>query len=312
MRAHLALPCLVLCVAAGTASAQSISQANEWLQELQDEVADDVATGKPLVVHAHVPLCDNNIIRCGGHGLGDGDNPKTNLYWKTSGGFVGWFGRKGSGWKQVHKARGDGDVLEVRVWKRTLAPSKAIRKRSGKDNVDVYVIAYAWRGSAIRDAMDSFTRDLYGSEPTIVNLDDGTELSGGGDAHIVAFVGHNGWMDVDGYDFEAVAGSNKSRRKKGAIAVACITEDYLAEDVSAPDRVPLLMTRWLLFAGAHSFEGAVTAFARGNDLASIRRTAVKNYAAGQGKSARRVSGAFTNPADDKWKKRPRSATTKRK
>ena len=70
--------------------------ADDWLASLYDDVAADLTDGKPLVVHAHVPLCDNNIIRCGRRGLGDGDNPKTNLYWATSGGFIGWFGRRGA------------------------------------------------------------------------------------------------------------------------------------------------------------------------------------------------------------------------
>lgn len=45
-------------------------------------------------------------------------------------------------------------------------------------------------------------------------------------------------------------------------------------ELASERRVPLLMTRDDLFAGAHSFEGAVTAFTRG--------------------------GAFTNPSGRRW------------
>lgn len=272
------------------------SEADAWLVDLHEEVAADLAAGKPLVVQVHVPLCDNDILRCGGHGLGDGDTPRTNLYWATTGGFVGWFGRRGSGWKQVHVGRADGDVLEVRVWKKRV--SGRVR------GFDVYVVAYAWRGKAIRSAMDAYTRDLWGGEARVIELPGGTTIRAGGEAHVVAYTGHNGWMDVSDYDFAKVAsGAKASGRRKGTIAVACITEDYLAADVSAPERVPLLMTRTLLFAGAHSVEGAISEFAAGGTLESIRRAAIRAYARGQGKTEARVGSAFTNPSHRRWKQR---------
>src|SRR6478736_1400318 len=80
---------------------------NAWFDSLTDRVVADLAAGKPLVVQAHVPLCSNEIISCGNKKLGDGDAPDTNLYWITDEGFVGWFGRRGSGWKQVKKGKGD-------------------------------------------------------------------------------------------------------------------------------------------------------------------------------------------------------------
>ena len=68
-----------------------------WLARLYDTVAADLALGKPLVVHVHVPLCSNELIWCGNERLGDGDSPRSNLYWATSGGFRGWFGRRDLG-----------------------------------------------------------------------------------------------------------------------------------------------------------------------------------------------------------------------
>ena len=91
--------------------------------------------------------------------------------------------------------------------------------------------------------------------------------------------------------------------RRGAIAIACITEDYLVPAVPSDRRVPLLFTRSLLFAGAHALEGAVTAFAEGASLSGVREGAVRAYAAGQGKPLPRVRAAFTNPADRRWKSR---------
>ena len=277
------------------------NRGDRWLEDLQAEIASDLARGKPLVVHVHVPLCDNDIIPCGARGRGDGDDPDRNLYWATGGGFRGWFGRPDSKWTAALVKSGTGDIVETRVWRRRFQPRRGLAA-AGKP-FDVYVIATAWRGKKIRAAMDTYTRHLYGGDVEWITTADGTRLAGGGAAHVVAFVGHNGWMDVDRYDFAEIARGAKtaSKRIKGTIAIACITEDYLSPQVSSASRVPLLMTRWLLFAGAHGFEGAVTALAEGRDLAGIRWAAVRAYARGQRKSPRRVSGGFTNPAYKRWK-----------
>ena len=60
------------------------------------------------------------------------------------------------------------------------------------------------------------------------------------------------------------------------------------------------MTTGLMFAGAHGFEGAVSAFANGQSFNRIRAAAAENHAAGQEKPVRAVRGLFTNPADLRW------------
>ena len=69
-----------------------------------------------------------------------------------------------------------------------------------------------------------------------------------------------------------------------------------------PQLSPLVMTTSFMFAGAHSFEGAVTAFAQGRSLARIRTAAATNHARGQGKTLKRVRGAFTNPSHKRWQR----------
>lgn len=271
------------------------------MSELYDEVAADLTAGRPLVVQVHVPLCDNRVLRCGNARLGDGDDPDRNLYWATSGGFRGWFGRKGSGWTEVHRATNpEPDLLEVRVWRREIAATGALRARKIRGKVPIYVVAYAWRGTAIDRAMNAYARDLFGTTPRRIELANGDTLAAGGAARLVAFVGHNGWMDVSEFAWPV---PHAKPARKGTIAIACITEDYLVPAVPAATRVPLLFTRSLLFAGAHALEGAVTAFARGGDLAAIREGAVAAYANGQDKPLARVRSAFTNPSDRRWKHR---------
>lgn len=292
--------------APGAARAQPARAAEESLSRLYGDVAADLAAGRPLVVEVHVPLCDNDVLRCGGARLGDGDRADGNLYWATSGGFRGWFGRRGSGWTEVLVARAPRpDVVELRVWRRWISPSGHLRERGVRRRFPVYVVAHAWRGESIASAMAAYAADLFagGGEADVrrIELSDGTELRAGGAARVVAFVGHNGWMGASDFRWPGPPAGSPPRR--GTIAVACLTEDYLVPAVPSERRVPLLFTRSLLFAGAHSFEGAVTAFARGSGLAGIRDGAARAYAAGEGKPLARVRAAFTNPADLRWRSR---------
>ncbi len=268
------------------------------IDALYESIATDLKAGSPLVVQVHVPLCESDILVCGNAKLGDGDNPDTNLYWSTSGGFKGWF-RSAPGWKLLHSEKpSSGEVLEKRVWRRRITPTKAWRARGVNKAFSVYVVAYAWRGHSIGMAIDSYVSQLAGKQPQELTLEDGTKLEVGGAAQVVAYVGHNGWMDID-FDWSKRPHGGSA---KGSIAIACMTADYLAEPMQDEHIAPLLMTTSLMFAGAHSFEGAVSALAQGQSLKELRRAAAQNHAKGQGRPFARVLGAFTNPSDGRWRR----------
>ena len=274
---------------------------DDWLGALYDDWAPRVAKGEPIVVMAHVPLCDNRVLHCGNKHMGDGDAPMTNLYWNTDEGFLGWFGRKKSGWTAVsiESSGAPDDVLDARVWHRRFAPTAAWRSRGVKDPFDVYIVVWAWRGIDIDQTLAAYLDDVYGDTARTITLADHTQLAAGGASTIVAWVGHNRLMDVAPIDWKARA-ANSSTRTRGVIAEACQTAPYMAADVSSPTRVPLLMTNDFLFAGAHAFEGVVTAFGRGGSLAEIRALATEQYAQGEGETVRHVGRVFTNPAERNW------------
>jgi hypothetical protein len=274
---------------------------DDWLSALTDRVIADLSAGRPLVVQIHAPLCDKSIIPCGNDRLGNGDNPATNLYWATSPGFGKWFARKGGGWRKVldQKAAdtGDQDVLAVHVYRRSLAAPAAWVKQGAPKRFDVIIVVHGWRGTAIDRALAAYAREVSGLDERTLTLDSGDTVTAGGAAQLVAYSGHNRLMDVQGFEWPAPA-----KRATGAIAVACKTADYMEDEVSAPTRVPLLMTRDYLFANAAPVEAVVLAFARGGSYARIRKDAAIAYAAVQKRPAARVIGAFTNPADRRWHK----------
>lgn len=285
------------------AAAAPSAEADAWLAGLDARVVADLAAGRPLVVQVHVPLCEATIIPCGNAKLGDGDRPSGNLYWATGEGFLGWFGRKGGGWKQVlatdGAAIGEADVLDLRVWRRELATPAAWRRAGAPARFAMIVVAQAWRGTEIDAALARYGEDLYGAHAQAIALPDGTSIAAGGDAHIVAYVGHNRLMDLQSFDWRAIA-KRGDDRPRGVVAIACHTAPYMQDVVPGARQVPLLLTRDFMLASAAALEGTTLAFARGGDYKAIRRGGAQGYADGGKKPLRRVFGAFSNPADPKW------------
>jgi hypothetical protein len=308
MRPSCALVWSLLVLVLGAARADAAGESSEaaWLAALSERVVAELAEGKPLVVQVHAPLCDATIIPCGNAKLGDGDNLDTNLYWSTTPGFGKWFSRRGGGWKKVLERRGDetgdGDVLALLVYRRTMVAPAAWKKRGAPKRFEVYVVICGWRGKAIDRALAAYARELSGLEERVIELPAGEVLRAGGAAQLVAFSGHNRLMDVGAYEWPA-----PGAKAIGAIAVACLTADYMDRRVPAPTRVPLLMTRDFLFANAAPVEAVVLAFARGGGYREMRLAAAEAYAGVQKKEPRRVFGAFTNPADPRWAKRVHAA-----
>jgi hypothetical protein len=261
------------------------------LDALYDRIATDLRAGNPLRVEAYVALCDNQVIACGNARLGDGDSLASNLYWATTGGLRGWFDRRGSGWKLVEIRAADGDILETRVYRRTATPSGALARRGLRTPFIVEVVAHAWRGRRIDGALDSFVAAV--AKP--------------GPRHVVAYIGHNGWMDRQELRWPSVAADAPV---VGVVAVACVTRSYLSYPPNAPllpadgSRVPLLLTQHLLFAGSGALDGVTRALAAGETFAGLRRSAAESYAQSENKPVDRVITLFTNPSDPRWSRRP--------
>lgn len=301
----------LLCLSGSTAIAQSNNDitvtseaATSWLDGLYTRMADTVKSGKPVVLQVHVALCDNSIINCGAQG--DGDNIAKNLYWTTSGAVDGWFRRQRAVWSEVsrHDTAADGTgVLQIRIYRTTVTPGASWRRRGITKSFDAYVVIYGWRGKDIDKALHAYMNDLYSCTPRVVPLPAGGELHAGGQAHLVAWIGHNRMMDLDREELRQLLlrKDGCTTQPKGMIAVACRTGSYLGRYVSAEQRVPLVLTDSLLFAGTHAFEGAARAFIYGSSLAEIRAAAARSYAEGQGKPVAQVNSAFVNPTHNKWR-----------
>ena len=213
------------------------------------------AMAEPLRVHVTVALCDNatqGIVPVPA-AIGDGNDPRTNLYWGAMYGVKSWLKR--DGWKVEKAASPNSEVVLERIIAR-----KSIAGR------DVMIVADAWRGSRIREAITSFL-----------------ERASGDGADVVAYVGHDGLME-----FDVAPRVNRAANKPRAIVLACASQQYFSSHLERAGSPPLLLTTGLMAPEAYTLTAAIDAHVRGKDVREAAAQAYHKYQNCGVKAARRL------------------------
>lgn len=217
------------------------------------------AHAKPVSVHVVVALCDNatqGIVPVP-PAIGDGNVPRTNLYWGAAYGLKTWLRRER--WK-VEAAKVPNDaVLERLVARKTV---------NGRE---VVITADAWRGSRIREAIAAFIGYAAGKGE-------------GGRADVVAYVGHDGLMEFDVAAQRASAGA----RSPHSIVLACASLQYFGGYLRQAGSKPLLLTTGLMAPEAYTLTAAIEAWASGGDVHEAAAQAYHKYQKCGIKAARRL------------------------
>ena len=285
---------VLLCVLVGPIVAHADSPDDALVARL----AASAVRGEPVVVQTHVALCDNSVLRCGGHGLGDGDSLRTNLYWATSEGLRGWLAESGGPWKFVaERPGGRPERLTISIWRRSVVPSPRWRALGVVRPFEVYLVIDVWRGSAIDAGVAAWVLDLQRDTARTVEVD-GLVLQAGGAAPIVAYVGHNRWMDDASVGWRDAP--ERSGATKGVVAIACYSKPYLKARLARAGHVALVLTNDFVMASGAALVGGLDALFEGRDLAGVRRQAAVDYARAGKKDADRVAGVFVNAAAKSW------------
>lgn len=258
LRTALIVPALV---SAGTSTfAHSIEEA------LQQRMATDVAAGRPIVAHVVVALCDNQnqgIVPVPAH-LGNGQDPGSNLYWGALYG-VRTHLTGTAGWRRMpSETSGDDRVLERIVLERTV-------QREGQ-NANVYLVADAWDGAHIREAVTRFLRMAAGRAGESVSSGS-RALAAGGNAHLVGYVGHNGLMDFG----LPVPAADLRAPSRSAIVLACASKPYFVDILRAAGAFPLLLTTGLMAPEAYTLDAVVASWAGGAAGPQVRDAAARAY-----------------------------------
>jgi hypothetical protein len=244
-----------------------------------ERVRADAKSGKPLVAHVVVALCDNvnqGIVPVP-KALGNGQDPGGNLYWGAAFGVRTYFS-SARGWKRVQSGQAPPPgVLERAVFRSTRAPDR------------LFVVADAWDGARIREAVAAFLEMASGRRVEETTLD-GQPARAGGGAHVVAFVGHNGLMD-----FEAPAlAAGADDPPRAAMVLACASRPYFEPLLQRGGAYPLLLTTGLMAPEAYSLEAAIRAWFAAPEAKATRQAAAEAYGRFQRcglRAARRLFGA---------------------
>jgi len=216
------------------------------------------------VVHVFVALADNEhqgIVPVPPR-LGNGLDPGHNLYWGAAAGVKTFFARSGD-WTLVSCwQKPKVDVMERCVFKHRQA--------------DVYLVADAYRGDQIREAILDFFDAAAGASPEPITLPPSSPdvtLSARGGSNLVAYVGHDGLMD---FKLRLIP-RKKNEIHRDAIILACASKQYFAEALRASGAYPLLWTTNLMAPEAYTLKAALDGWIGKENGEQIRERAAVAY-----------------------------------
>jgi hypothetical protein len=140
----------------------------------------------------------------------------------------------------------------------------------------VYLVADAYQGSKIGQAVIDFLQAAAGAHPEEVSVSVATRpvtLYAGGASNLVAYLGHDGLMDFDLSSFP----QEKDQNRRDAIILACISKRFFAVPLRASGAHPLLWSTGLMAAEAYTLKSAIDGWVLREDDEKIRERAAAAY-----------------------------------
>jgi hypothetical protein len=244
---------------------QSIRAAVLVLVALGPMVNAALAQDAPLrTVHVFVALADNQFqgIVPVAATLGNGEDPERNLYWGSAYGVKTFFARS-TDWERIkcgHKPKAE--ILDRCVFKHRTA--------------NVYLVADAYRGREIRQAILDFLASAAGDDPETLSVPAASgplKLPIRGGANLVAYIGHDGLMDFQLQQFPR----KKNEVHRDAIVLACASKQFFADPVRASGAYPLIWTTGLMAPEAYTLKSALDGWIAGESNEQIRDRAAGAY-----------------------------------
>ena len=213
------------------------------------------------VIHVFVALCDNEsqgIVPVPKH-LGNGDDPKGNLYWGAAFGVETFF-TKSKLWERLP----DPEPPSVDVLQRI-----AFRHQK----TGALLIADAYRGRSIKNSLTDFLEAASGNSVTGIKIED-TSLQINGGADVIVYVGHNGLMD---FRIEKPRIS-EDPGERDSIVLACFSKKYFRALLTGTGTRPLLWTTNFMAPEAYLLHDALEGRLNGESGEQVRMRAAKAYA----------------------------------
>ena len=121
---------------------------------------------------------------------------------------------------------------------------------------DVYMVADAYRGDEIRQAILDFFDAASGASPESVTVSVASaavSLSVRGGAQLVAYVGHDGLMDFQ----LSIVPRKRNEIHHDVIILACASKQFFSQPLRASGAYPLLWTTGLMAPEAYTLKSAL-------------------------------------------------------
>jgi hypothetical protein len=222
------------------------------------------AQERARMVHVFVALADNahqGIVPVPA-ALGNGDDPGRNLYWGAAFG-VRTFFRRSADWKEIATIPNpSASVVE-----------RAVFYHAGRD---VYLVADAYRGREIKEAIVEFFQAAAGlnKEKSIrVKGATGKEIEISLQPDLAVYVGHDGLMDFAiEKKFQGEAAGERE-----AIVLACASKAYFGPNLRPTKARPILWTTGLIAPEAYTLKDALDGWMAGETAEQIRGRAARAY-----------------------------------
>jgi hypothetical protein len=218
----------------------------------------------PRTVHVFVALADNQhqgIVPVPAK-LGNGEDPEHNLYWGSAYGVKTFFSRS-SDWTVIRC----GGKPKAQVLERCIFKHRA---------TDVYLVADAYRGSEIRQAILDFFDAAAGASPETIVLPSAAHaknLTARGGAKLLAYIGHDGLMDFQ----LPLIPKKHNEIHRDAIILACASQSYFASALRMSGAFPLLWTTGLMAPEAYTLKSALDGWIAGETSEQVRDRAAAAY-----------------------------------
>lgn len=214
----------------------------------------------PRTIHVFVALADNEhqgIVPVPSR-LGNGLDPAHNLYWGAAAGVKTFFSRS-SDWSSLKCVEKPKPAVLERCIFRHRSPN-------------VYMIADAYRGDEIRQAILDFFDAAAGSAPEPIALGS-VSLTARGGSSLVAYVGHDGLMEFQ----LPLTPRQKNDTHRDAIILACASKVYFSPPLRSSGAYPLLWTTGLMAPEAYTLKAALDGWIAGENEQQIRERAAAAY-----------------------------------
>lgn len=212
-------------------------------------------------IHVLVALCDNKYqgIVPVPSSIGNGQDPKNNLYWGAGHGVKSFF-NKSKDWKLISTQTNPVEGILERL----------LFKHRSKN---IYLLADAYDGRYIRQTTIDFLAASSGQNEIVIETNN-KKIYFGGVSDLIAYVGHDGLMDfsID----EKFKGDDKKKRQ--TIVLACYSKNYFSAHLKQTGAVPLIWTTGLMAPEAYTLHDAIDAWIENKPVIEIRLAAAKAYA----------------------------------